>query len=112
MNLKIMSLSDFNQKIYLIITTEADKKNASKLADLLLRKKLVPCITFQNVESNFWWEGDIKQSDEVQLLIKCREENVNKVLNKINKHHSYNVPEIIYFCVSANRKFYDWVNSI
>ena len=37
-----MSLSDFNQGIYLVITTEVDKKNASKLADLLLREKLIP----------------------------------------------------------------------
>ena len=48
-----MSLSDFNQGIYLVITTECDKKNASKLANLLLREKLIPCVTFKNIESYF-----------------------------------------------------------
>ena len=36
-----MTLSSFNQEIYLVITTEFDKKNASKLANLLLREKLI-----------------------------------------------------------------------
>ena len=107
-----MTSSDFNQGIYLIITTEADKTNASKLANLLLSEKLIPCITFKNIESHFWWEGNIIQSSEVQLIIKCREENVNEVVEKISEYHSYNVPEIIYFRVSANKKFHDWVNSI
>ena len=107
-----MSLSDFNQEIYFVITTEADKQNASKLADLLLREKLIPCVTFKNVESHFWWKGEINQSKEVQLMIKCKEENVNKVCNKISEWHSYELPEIIYFRVSANKSYHQWVNSI
>ena len=107
-----MTLSDLNQEICIVITTEADKENASKLANLLLSEKLIPCVTFKNVESHFWWEGDIVHSKEVQLLIKCREENVNKVIGKISDCHSYDVPEIIYFRVSANKKFHNWVNSI
>jgi len=107
-----MSLTDFNQEIYLVITTEVDKKNASKLANLLLREKLIPCVTFKNVESHFWWKGEINQSKEVQLMIKCKEENVNKVCNKISEWHSYELPEIIYFRVSANKSYHQWVNSI
>ena len=107
-----MFLSDFNQEIYLVITTEVDKKNASKLAELLLREKLIPCVTFKNVESHFWWKGEINQSKEVQLMIKCKEENVNKVCNKISEWHSYELPEIIFFRVSADKNYHQWVNSI
>ena len=107
-----MSLSDLNQGIYLVITTEVDKKNASKLADLLLREKLIPCVTFKNVESHFWWKGEIAQSKEVQLMIKCKEENVIKVCNKISDWHTYELPEIIYFRVSVNKNYHQWVNSI
>ena len=106
-----MVLSDLNQEIYLIITTEGDKETASKLANLLLNEKLIPCVTFKNIESYFWWEGNIKKSKEVQLIIKCKKENINKVCNKISEYHSYEVPEIIYFLVSANKSYYDWVYS-
>ena len=107
-----MILSDYKEEIYLIITNEVDQKNASKLANLLLREKLIPCVTFKNVESYFWWEGNINQSEEVQLMIKCKKENVNKVCNKIAEYHSYEIPEIIYFRVSANKNYHHWMNSI
>ena len=107
-----MSVSDLNHEIYLIITTEANKKNAFELANLLLKEKLIPCVTFKNIESYFWWEGNINQSKEVQLMIKCKKENVNKVCNKISKLHSYELPEIIYFRVSADKNYHHWVNSI
>ena len=107
-----MIYSDSNQLIYLIITNEVDKKHALNIANLLLLEKLNPCATFKNIESYFWWEGSINQSKEVQLMIKCKEENVNKVCNKISELHSYEVPEIIYFLASTNRNYYNWLNSI
>ena len=107
-----MAYSDFDHVIYVVITTEVDKKKAFELADLLLKEKLIPCVNFKNIESYFWWEGSINQSKEVQLMIKCKEENIDKVCNKITEWHSYEVPEIIYFPVSANKNYYRWVNSI
>jgi len=106
-----MVYSESDQLIYFIKTTESDKKNAYKIADLLLGDKLVPCVTFKNVESHFWWGGEINQSKEVQLTIKCKEENIDKVCKKISLCHSYEVPEIIYFPVSANENYHHWVNS-
>ena len=107
-----MTLSDLNQEIYLVITTENDKEKATKLANLLLQEKLIPCVNFKNIESYFWWEGNINQSKEVQLIIKCRKENVHNVCNKIAEWHSYEIPEIIYFRVSTNKNYQHWVNSI
>ena len=109
--LKIMILPDLNHEIYLVMTTEVDKKKASKLANLLLREKLIPCVSFKNIESSFWWAGNINQSKEIQLIIKCKKENINEVCKKISEWHSYEVPEIIYFRVSANKNYYHWVNS-
>ena len=51
-----MASSEFNKEIYLVITNEVDKKNAARLADLLLQEKLIACVTFKNIESHFWWE--------------------------------------------------------
>ena len=107
-----MDYSNLNHLIYLIITTEVDKNNAHRIAKLLMAEKLIPCVTFKNIESHFWWEGKINKSKEVQLIIKCKEENVNKVCNKISEYHSYKVPEIICVPVSANKEYYYWVNSL
>tara|TARA_B100000965_G_scaffold387299_1_gene390487 strand:- start:917 stop:1240 length:324 start_codon:yes stop_codon:yes gene_type:complete len=103
--------SEIDQFIYIILTTEIDERNAYKIANLLLEEKLIPCVTFKNVESHYWWEGEINQSKEVQLMIKCKEENIHKVCKKISDSHSYEVPEIIFFPVSANKNYHHWVNS-
>ena len=107
-----MEFSDVNQEMYIVLTTEANKKNALKLAKLLLKDKLIPCVSFENIESHFWWKGSINKSKEVQLIIKCKKENVNNICDKISQWHSYEVPEIIYFCVSANKDYHNWLNSI
>ncbi len=46
-----------NQLIFLVLTTEANKKNACKIANLLLEEKLIPCASFKNIESHFLWKG-------------------------------------------------------
>ena len=106
-----MIYSNNHHKIYIVLTTEVDKKNAQRIANLLLEDNLAPCVSFNNIESSFWWEGEITQSEEVQLIIKCKENNLNKLLNKISESHSYHLPEIIYFPVSASKDYYYWVNS-
>ena len=103
--------SDLNQTIYVVMTTEEDKKNACKIANSLLEEKLIPCVSFKNIESHFWWQGKINQSKEVQLIIKCVKEKLNMVCNKISELHSYKVPEIIYFPVSAKKNYYQWATS-
>ena len=107
-----MEFSDVNQEMYIVLTTEANKKNALKLAKLLLKDKLIPCVSFENIESHFWWKGIINKSKEVQLKIKCKKENIKNICKKIAQWHSYEVPEIIYFCVSANKDYHNWLNSI
>tara|TARA_Y100001968_G_scaffold106325_1_gene96141 strand:+ start:209 stop:532 length:324 start_codon:yes stop_codon:yes gene_type:complete len=107
-----MSKSDFRKEIYIIITNEKNKKKACKLGNLLLKDKLISCVSFKDIESHFWWEDKINKSREVQLMIKCKKENVYKVCNKISDWHSYQVPEIIYFSVSSNEKYHYWINSI
>ena len=106
-------MDDFesDQLIYLVVTNEENKINADKIANILLREKLSPCVTFKNIESCFWWEGEINQSNEVQLIVKCKKENIKKIFQMILKYHSYEIPEIIYFPVSANKDYHYWVNS-
>ena len=106
-----MDYSEPEDLIYFVITTEKDKINANKIANLLLKEKLIPCVAFKNIESHFWWEGEINQLEEVQLIFKCKEENINKVCKKISECHSYELPEIIHFPVSANKDYHSWVNS-
>ena len=104
--------SDSHKEIYFVLTTEKNKNNAYKIANILLKNKLASCVTFKNIESHFWWEGEINKSKEVEMLIKCNKENINKVCKKISEVHTYEVPEIIYFPVAVNKIYYEWLYSL
>ena len=107
-----MTESYFTEGLLFVITTEADKSKAYKLSANLMKKKLIPCVNFHNIESHFWWKGEINKSNEVQLIMKCKEGNLHKLYQNILKSHSYEIPEIVYFPVSSNNLYYKWVSSI
>ena len=107
-----MTNSKLIKEIYMVLTTEANKNNACKIANVLLREKLISCATFKDVESHFWWEGKINQSNEIQLILKCKKENIHEVCKKISETHSYKVPEIVYFPVKTNDVYHQWLYSI
>ena len=98
--------------LYLMMTTEANKLNAVRLSNNLMNKKLIACVNFKNIESHFWWKGEISRSKEVQLIMKCKEENLLKLYHNILKSHSYEIPEIVNFPVSSNNLYYKWASSI
>ena len=106
-----MKDSEIVKEIYFVITTESDKRKAHKLAKLLLREKIIACVTFKNIESYYWWKGKINQSKEVELIIKCNKKNISKVCKIISENHSYELPELTYFPVSTSENYYKWVSS-
>ena len=107
-----MTESYFTEGLFFVITTESDKLNAYKLSDNLMKNKLIACVNFKNIESHFWWEGEISRTEEVQLIMKCKKENLLKLYQNILKSHSYDIPEIVYFPVSSNNLYFKWVSSI
>ena len=102
----------FTDGLFFVITTESNKLNAYRLSDKLLKKRLIACVNFHNIESHFWWEEEINKTKEVQLLMKCKKQNLNKLHQSILQYHSYEIPEIVYFPVSSNNLYYKWVSSI
>ena len=102
----------FTEGLFFVITTESDTLNAYKLSDNLMKNKLIACVNFNNIESHFWWEGEITKSKEVQLVMKCKKENLHKLHQNIIKSHSYEIPEIVYFPVSSNSLYFKWASSI
>ena len=102
----------FGKEFFLVLTTELNKAKAFKISSHLLKKKLIACVNFINLDSHFWWDGKITKSKEVQLIMKCTKENVDDVCTNILKVHSYKTPEIVYFPVKTNKLYYNWLSSL
>ncbi len=93
----------------IVLTAEGDGELAESLSRELLKRKLAACVTISETKSMYWWEGEIKNGNEVQLLIKTTNDQLVKLLEGISELHSYNTPEIIYWEVSSSLTYGKWV---
>jgi len=93
--------------MYIIIqTTTGNKKEAKKLAQLLITKKLAACIQISKINSFYTWENKLCMDKERLLSIKTKQEHYEKIENLIKENHSYDTPEIISYELTNLSKEY------
>ncbi len=93
--------------MYIIIqTTTGNKKEAKKLAQLLITKKLAACIQISKINSFYTWENKLCMDKERLLSIKTKQEHYEKIENLIKENHSYETPEIISYELTNLSKAY------
>jgi periplasmic divalent cation tolerance protein len=80
----------------LVFTTVAKKNQASKIAKLLLDKKLAACVTtLPPAESRYVWKGKVCIEKEYVLIIKTLENKYPQLEKTLKAIHPYECPEII-----------------
>jgi periplasmic divalent cation tolerance protein len=98
-------------KFIIIYITHADMKEAKKVAEALLRDKLIACANYFPIESAYWWKGEITNAEEIVSIVKTRMSNWAKVKKAIEAIHPYEIPCIMKFEVEANKAYADWVRT-
>ncbi len=76
-------------KINVLLLTCAEDKEASKITNSLLEKRLISCAKKLPISSTFLWKGKIEKSKEVLLIMDSIEENFAKIQAEVKKLHSY-----------------------
>lgn len=93
----------------LIYVTCKDKKEAVKVSEHLLKKRLIACSNMFPIKSMYWWGKKIVNGNEVVMLAKTVNKNYEKIKREVKKLHSYDVPCILKFNVEANEEYEKWV---
>jgi len=95
-----------------VFITAANKKEALKIAQGLLARRLAACVNIvDKLESFFWWKGKIDHTREYLLIAKSTRAKLVKITRLVKSLHSYDVPEIIGLPVIGGNKIYlDWIN--
>ena len=99
-------------EILVMITTESNKKNALRVAKLLIENKLAACVSIKQIFSIYEWDNDIEQAKEFEIIIKSKPEFKDYLVDFINEISTYDVPQIIYKEYHSEMKYYDWLNRI
>ena len=95
-----------------MITTESNKKNALRVAKLLIQKKLAACVSIKQIFSIYEWDDDIEETKEFEITIKSKPEYKDDLIDFLHKISSYDVPQIIYKKYESETKYFDWLNKI
>ena len=100
--------------MYIVVfITCANKKEAERIAEKLIRSKLAACVNIvRDVESRFWWQAKLDKADELLLIAKSTKVKLNKIIKLVKSLHSYEVPEIIALpIVGGNEKYLEWIDA-
>ena len=99
-------------KYCVAVITCPSRKDALKIKNLLLKRRLVACVNIiQGVNSFFRWQGKIDSASEVMLLAKTARVNFKEIIACVTAVHSYDVPEIIAIpIIDGNKSYLDWID--
>lgn len=98
--------------ITIIQTTSQSKQELEKFVDYLVEHNQVACGHIEAaVSSVYVWEGEVKHSDEYLVKMKTTTDKRDGAIDYIKTHHSYELPEIIWWEVNATPEYEAWVKS-
>ena len=99
-----------NNTMILIYTVCKNKTEAKKLANMLLKLKLVACANWWPIESAYRWKNKLVNAKEVIMILKTRKNYYKKIESLIKKVHSYETPCILQLNPDkAERAYLEWL---
>ena len=79
-----------------VFSTCGSREEAEKLARHLLEARLAACVNvIMQIQSFYWWQGKIEDSQEWLLVIKTARDLFDKVRAVLETAHSYELPEVL-----------------
>ena len=103
----VVLMTDF-PGLVLALTTEADQPRAQALAEALLERRLVACVSLQPLLSLYRWKGELQRDAEVQLLLKTNADQLCRLREAVMELHSYDTPEWLTWPVEASGTYGAW----
>ena len=97
-------------EVLVLITTESNKKNALRVAKLLLQNKLAACVSIKQIFSIYAWDDEIAETKEFQITIKSKPEFKESLVDFLHEISTYDVPQIIYKEFNSDIKYHNWLN--
>src|SRR3989338_9967475 len=87
-----------------------NSKEAEKIANALLSKKLIGCANILPSTSMYFWKKKLRKQKEAILICKTFGEKLSKIEKEAKKLHSYKIPLIASLKVEdANKDYLDWL---
>ncbi len=97
-------------QLIIIISTYPNKNSINKIANELVKNKIVACVNITKISSIYSWQGKIKNTSEYLALFKTTQKNKKSLKEKIKATHPYEIPEIAEINItSINKSYLKWL---
>jgi len=109
--IKLKELQYIMVKYVQILTAVSSKKEAQRIANLLIENNLAACVQILGpIESVYKWKGKKEKAEEFLCLIKSLNSKSKLIIKEIKSLHSYEVPEIIVTpIIGGNPDYFKWM---
>ena len=83
-------------ELRLLYVTTKDVEEARALSRELLARNLIACANiFPTMESIYRWEGKVQSAAESVLILKTKQDLVERTIAAVEELHSYDVPCVL-----------------
>ena len=91
--------------------TAGSMEEARKIGKEIVSQRLAACVNIiDNMNSFYWWEGELQDDREVIIIAKTREDLVPDLTQKVKSLHSYDCPCVVSIpLVGGNPDFLKWI---
>jgi len=95
-----------------VFTTTEKKKDAEKIAQTLVQKRLAGCVqVIGQISSIYWWKNRVEKAKEWLCLIKSEKRLYVELEKAIKTVHPYGTPEITAVpIVLGSKEYLEWLD--
>jgi periplasmic divalent cation tolerance protein len=97
----------------IVFITVASTEEASRIAQLLVEKKLAACVQIlPEMQSVYCWKGEIEQQPEILILAKTVKSKFSELETQVRAVHSYETPEIVATPITnGSTPYLEWLSA-
>jgi periplasmic divalent cation tolerance protein len=103
-----------NTEYIIVFVTTANKAEAEKISQALLKERLIACANIINpVTSFFFWSGKIERAEECLVVMKSRRDLFLELAERLKGLHSYEVPEVLALpIIEGSAAYLGWLGEV
>ena len=103
-----------NTNFIIVLVTTANKAEAEKISQTMLKEKLIACANIISpVASFFHWSGKVDKCEECLVVMKSRLDLFAELCERVKGLHSYEVPEILALpIVEGSKAYLGWMGEV
>jgi periplasmic divalent cation tolerance protein len=95
-----------------VFITASSADEATRIGRTLVEERLAACANLiPSIASTYWWKDKIEESGEALLVIKTRQDLIERLTARVKALHSYTVPEVIALPIlGGNPDYLKWID--